>query len=731
VCAFQASGVNHQPKRRAKTMKIIQKTIMVSALGWALATTTFAQTNLQFTAATSTDEQAIRLSWASQSNHVYQIQCANALATNADGSTAWFTLYDDYPSQGTNTFWLDSGNYYKNPPILHPKNMPMRFYRILDEGSDTTSDEPTISIVSPTNGFVASGSLTVSVAASTDQATLATKLYVDGQEMQMSDDGSNYVINTCEWGNGIHTLFATAKCTSDFEGPMGVGLQSVAVGHAVSSYVPVTFNNLISRISFSEPLFNPDAGQTQQVSAVFAANSDWNLNIVDAFSNVVFTTTGSGTTMQYYWDGNGNGETSLPAGIYYYYISAQANGESSDIVIGGSSVSDGGTVPSPSFARSSGASSDSSSPTELWAVPADLSDGPVPLALYPPGVDTNDLTIFQASPAEIQSLRPLVVHVKPNVAMNSGSTFSAEDTGGAPSAPASQSAPPAPNRPPSTPAVKIAGTFGIAYQRCLSTNISIVTPLNGFPVLPGQQAQHVKLNTNTMANVTLTMPAEPMFEDMANTFVAQMENGGWSPSFVKVDDDLRASDLQGSGNVFNQVNLGFLMLHGSYGTTIDYNANQTLDIYFAVENRANNNASWVRLSDMSLGSANSATNSLRWMVIFACNSLRQANYNSMNNGGTLPINNKLHLLFGGNSLIYPNENIAGLWARAILGLSFIYPQQLRSAWYDSARTSYGIGTYPNTIKLATAGWTDNFNDTLQSTNGTSGDLQYESVQVYP
>ncbi len=160
----------------------------------------------------------------------------------------------------------------------------MRFYRVVDQGPDTTSDKPTVSIVSPTNGFAASGSLTVTVAASTDQATLSTKLYVDGEEVPMNKDGS-YVINTCEWPNGSHTLFATARCTSAAEGPDDIGV--VTVGHGVSPFNSVTFSNLITRISFSQPFFNPAAGQTQQVSAVFAANCDWTLNIRDIDSNAV------------------------------------------------------------------------------------------------------------------------------------------------------------------------------------------------------------------------------------------------------------------------------------------------------------------------------------------------------------------------------------------------------------------------------------------------------------
>jgi hypothetical protein len=190
---------------------------------------TFCQTNLQFTAVAQTDEQAIRLTWASTNNEVYQIQYADALASNDDGSTAWQILYDDYPSQGTNTFWLDTGNYTFAPQVLHPKNMPMRFYRIMDKGADTTSDEPSVSIISPTNGTPVSDELTIVVVASTDQPVLSgTKFYVDGQEMRSAISTTNYTdgsgvtnyevdiynINTCEWGNETHTLFATAECES-------------------------------------------------------------------------------------------------------------------------------------------------------------------------------------------------------------------------------------------------------------------------------------------------------------------------------------------------------------------------------------------------------------------------------------------------------------------------------------------------------------------------------------
>jgi hypothetical protein len=195
-------------------MKAIQRIIMAGALVSALTTNVFAQTNLQFTGVSTTDEGAIRLSWASTNHEVYQIQCADALIDTNTGVTTWQILYDNYPSQGTNTFWLDTGDYLLHvPPIVHPKYSPMRFYRIVDKEADTITDE-TVSIVSPANGTLASNELTVTVVASTNHASLSTKLYVDGQEMWPTKDGSNYVINTCEWGT--RPAYIVCNCRMSF-----------------------------------------------------------------------------------------------------------------------------------------------------------------------------------------------------------------------------------------------------------------------------------------------------------------------------------------------------------------------------------------------------------------------------------------------------------------------------------------------------------------------------------
>jgi hypothetical protein len=237
---------------------------------------------------------------------------------------------------------------------------------------------------------------------------------------------TTFNINTCEWLNQTHILFATAQSDSGYGD--AINSAPIMTGHGVSPFVPLLFSNLVEEISFSQPSFNPSAGQTQQVSAVFAANSDWTLNITDINSNTVQTASGSGTSMTYNWDGTGTGETNLPAGIYFYYISAETNGESDDVEVGGGG---GGSPPSPDFSMF-----DSS---ELWAVAPDSSDA-VLFALYPPGFDTNGFTIFSASRSEMSALDDY----------DSGGVSPAYSGSGGSSA-SSQNAPAAPNRPPNNP----------------------------------------------------------------------------------------------------------------------------------------------------------------------------------------------------------------------------------------------------------------------------------------
>lgn len=696
-----------------------------------------AQTNLQFTAVAVTDEHAIQLTWSSTNQELYQIQFANALATNADGTTAWQVLYDNYPSQGTNTFVGDFGNYILAPQVTHPKYNAMRFYRILDEGQDSLTDEPTVTIDSLTNNSAATGELTFTVTAATDQPGLhGTILYVDGQEMRPPDNVTNYTIgstnyetdtysiNTCEWLNRTHILFATTEAASQYSSQVNSG--AVLTGHAVSPFVSILFSNLIEEISFSQPSFDPSSGQTQQVSAVFANNSDWTLNIEDVYSNVVQTASGSGTSMLYNWDGTSNG-TNLPNGLYFYYINAETNGESSDAMLSGGSSS---------FARSLAVPAESS---EVWAVAPD-SENVVPFALYPPGFDTNGFTIFSATPSEVKSLTA-AARPESTVAMRSGVSFAADSGGGfAPAAAGgggssagSQGSPSSPQRPPTNPVRGLAGSFGIAidtYNTHGTNGPSTPSLNNGLnPSLPLYISMGDSGSTSPM-----TWPPRVEHVAEANQFVKVMQYYGWNNSFNKMDDQFSINDLRGSGTMFNNVNLGVLILHGTYGngsSAIDYAANMCKQMYFPIT--SGGSAQFLRFSEMNLGG--SGTNGLKWMVIDACNSLQHNNWSSMKNKGIKPYNSNLHLILGGDTKTWTSTLKWYNFARYInYGRhNFYSPYTIRDGYYQANTDAFPDGSLPSgvTVTLAVAGDSACLDDSLQTNTPPSGTWTYTSQPIYP
>lgn len=324
----------------------MKKALIIFAILSASIAQSFSQTP-DLIEASATEEGAITLRWISQTNSIYRIEYADELL---DSATVWKTLYLNYPSHGTNTFWLDSGNYLEEPIIKHPKDNPARFYRIVETGTNN-APKPTISIISHTNNAVFSDEITVTVSATNSWGFLSTKLFVDGEEVDETEDGTNFVINTCEWLNGEHVLFAVAKASMMVGSPFNP--QTVSNSYAVSSFVNVSFDNYVSRISFSEHFFEPDLGQTQRVSAVFGAYSDWTLEIVDESTNVVRTATGTNFVLQFDWDGTGDGNTSLPNGVYYYSISASESASEPPPPEEGGGVGGDGP-PSPSSASFSG-----------------------------------------------------------------------------------------------------------------------------------------------------------------------------------------------------------------------------------------------------------------------------------------------------------------------------------------------------------------------------------------
>lgn len=695
-------------------MKTVQKIIMVSALVSALATNGFAQTSLQFTGASATPEHAIQLHWASNTNEVYEIDYADSLLDTNTGSITWRKLYDDYPSHGTNTFITDAGNYDTTPEIPHPKFSPMRFYRVSLVEGNTSASNPTVAVISPTNGSVLSGEVTFQVSAGSDQILSEVKLYIDGEEQWSSDDNSNFVINTCEWLNGNHTVFATAKSQSGLEGLPNGG--PIYYGRAVSSYVNVTFDNLISGFDFSQYFFEPALGQTQQVTATFAANCDWTLQIQDVNSNTVRTVTGSGISMTFNWDGTGDGEAAIPDGVYTYVLSAQTNGQayqsSSDSGDGGGS----GNPPFPSFtSTTSGVSADS---TELWAMPADGSGAAVPFKLYPPGFDTNNLMIFEASPSQMEALNRSISGAESDDAMDNGpvaqfdaNTPSTQSTSG-------------PGRKHKSKVKGYVGTFGICYLTYGTNGFSSVHPTTGWPPpLPTQVAIDNQGRTDHTTDFRILEYAA-----IASDFEQEMIAHTWKRNFLFGDGQWTANDIEktslGGKSIFNNCNFGLLMTHGSFGNNNSQGTEDDNTKYTYLWLGANN---YVRLSDMDFGSP--GTNGLHWMTILACSILKSENYNSMNAAGKIPVNENLHLLLGPSTYARAWPEFGQTYAHTLNeGNNTIY-QAFNIAGSSLAHT-YGD---TNVVKFAISYWPNCFDDRFVNYHDPDpGDgLQYRETEIYP
>jgi len=433
-------------------------------------------------------------------------------------------------------------------------------------------------------------------------------------------------------------------------------------------------------------------------------NCNWTLQIQDVNNNTVRDASGSGTSMSFNWDGTGDGETNIPDGVYNYVISAQTNGLALQSLIGGGSS-----------LSLSAASLSASQHKELYAVSTDGYGSPVPLALYPQGFDTNSLTIFKASPAEIDSL----------YSDDAEFDATAHDSIVSPdfSGPSGQSTA-APGRPPNNPVKNAAGTIGIAYEQYLPEGFAISHgPPTGWPS-PLPQFVTIDSNTNLFFDRIVTA------KTIGDNFSLAMKKGGWKTVFNKGNNNVSASDLKksslGGTSIFNNVNFGVLLGHGSFSTTAeDDNVKYT---YFWLWNSQNNVSTPMRFADFDFGGSDPTTG-LRWMTVIACNVLNHTDYNSMHSNFRIPINDNLHLLNGVVGLFSGMPTVGTLYATNLLNNTVSIPQ----AWINAGQQAYAHFSFPTAESFATVGWPACFSDTLQSFSSPDfdDDLQYQSTQVTP
>jgi len=615
-----------------------RRLIVGGALAVTLSTTAHAQTNLNFTQARATSEGAIQLFWNSTTNELYEIDYADELVDTNTGYITWVPLYTDYPSHGGTTFIADAGNYDLVPEIPHPKYTTQRFYRIALSGTNTSPTNPTVSIISPTNAALLTGDVVVSVSSYSSEILADVKLYIDGEEQWASDDGTNFLINTCEWPNGPHVLFATAKSQSAISG--FAYNHPTTSGRAVSSYVNVVFTNLITRFDFSQNFFEPSEGQTQHVSAVFAANVNWTLEIQNEDSNTVRFTSGSGASMGFDWDGTGTNGAVIPDGIYSYLLTVATNGLPIPPPDYGESDTNPPPVPGGSYATSS-SSSDWFPVSKRQAIAAGWDHWYIQPPPMPP-VWTNGAWHDWD---EIYGPRPwFEFQIPENESTFSTSSSMSMDTPTPEySGQASQNSR-APKRKPRKGVKNNKGTFGICYK---------TYPNGAFSQEPrtGLLSQHTGIDGHAPTSSYYEWTDLPADKSGVPAFSAIMQKGGFKAKFIKADEQWGPQDIKkpslGGNSIFNTCDFGLLEGHSVYGTNPEIDGVKYIYFYLFDQKYG---GSYVKLSEMDFGSA--ATHGLKWMTLDTCNSLYPANITSMANNGKMPDNDNLHLLIGHATVSY-------------------------------------------------------------------------------
>ena len=291
----------------------------------------FSQSNYVIQTPIVAADHTAKLRWNSEAGAVFHVLSADALTGVGPQGLQWIIREANCASKGTNAEWMDVGDPLWIPRILHPVFQPSRFYRVQKVGQATLTPPPTVTVqLSQSNGPIA-GDLyaTVNVTlVDTNQQLSDVKLIVDGQKFYGA--GSNNFtafINSCEWPNGPHEIYAVATMVDAGETIPPSDLQTatnaakVAIGISSSRFV--NFSNYISQFFVATPFFDPTVAQTQEVVATFPENTCWQLTVLNYQDTAVRHFTNQSPYLYLAWDGNDDFGNPLPFGFYDYYIQAR------------------------------------------------------------------------------------------------------------------------------------------------------------------------------------------------------------------------------------------------------------------------------------------------------------------------------------------------------------------------------------------------------------------------
>ena len=523
----------------------------------------------------------------------------------------------------------------------------------------------------------------------------------------------------------------------------------------------MSFENYVSQFFIANPYFQ--GGQTQEVLAAFEVNSNWRLRIVNYQETTVREYTGQGTSLYTAWNGTDQAGTPLPYGFYDYIIEARPSEFGPLGSFGAFSAVASSLDPTASYRRTAGAmqfSRANSAVTENLVIPTlnptNVSTGAGASGGSPTfsrNASINAGTLKSGKPHPTSAIEALAAGQisyfpetppMPPVAVN-GKWYSWEDIYGAhppveiqissslqekysksknlaatestvnanaaaatwPDATYSTRTP---TRPPGSLFFGSAGTVGVGFQG------HHPKPEPYFALPAGSVVSISRPPWGPIVNAST----------IANNFAGDMASAGWRTSFLLGDDNFRSLDLSprlGPGSSTSRFatkcNFGFIVGHmtASQHTDPDYGYASISYFPFYKSTSPVPRYDWIGLPGMDFGNG-SVFSKLRWMAMYGCNSLREADYNDMWTKFVLPMPPNLRLLLGSEEGVYIDPRFAPIFAGGLNGWTTPdgQPMTIFDAWCDAAGYAFAQEStrwWRHPLGLGTRRMTALFRDTTQ------------------
>jgi len=733
-----------------------------------------AQTNITINSPIIAADQTAKISWNAETGAVYQVWSADSLTDLDPQGLQWVLRDASCASKGTNAEWMDVGDPLWMPRILPPRFQPMRFYRVQKIDQATMTPPPTVSVsLTQTNGILGDLYATVNVTlVDTNQQLSDVALFVDGQKLYTFGDlNFTAFINSCEWPNGPHEIYAvatmvdTGESLPDCDDCIDTNAASFAIG--VSPSQSVTFSNYISQFFVAVPFFDPTAGQTQEVVASFPEDTCWRLTVLNYLDQPVRQFTNTSSSLYVAWDGNDDSGNPLPFGFYDYYIEARPSqfgcpGDLGGAMMASSSISTSSESTTPSAATAkvgvsrpamqfprgiSGISEHLTIPslnpvhpvsteTNVGSITPErvvsytlADDGTtnefingVPAFLYPSN-------FFSLDESESESLST------PGVSMMDGGAAAPDDF------PDGDYTTRTPNRIPGQLFMGHAGAIGVGWQGNHPKSPSFALPSGG--VISLSHPPYGPLASSSK---------------IANSFVSVMGQNGWRTAFNLGNDNFNSTNLfpvmgtgSGTSSYATKCNLGMYVGHMTATLNIDNDYGCTHS-WFPIYNSAQPGAyQWIALPGCDFGPSN-GNSPLLWMALFGCNSLREEDWNDMWSKFLLPMPPNIRLLLGSEEGIFLHPIFGWRFAADLNGLTTPdnSPMTIANSWYDAAgaadqQTSkslrwriIGLGTRHMTVSYRDDTQDGTWKTIQDSIWNWSNDISYDwfdvsfdEQQVYP